>query len=96
MPTFRKKPEIVDARQFTGGTQNGTDLLYWIQSHNGRAMWEPKINDAPNGAEYIRLYDLPIMVIQRVAYVGDWVMLRQNGTFAVVRQQELNAEYEQV
>lgn len=96
MPTFKKKPEIVDARQFTGGKQNGTDLVFWVNSNEGKAIWEPKLNEAPNGQEYIRLYGMPYGVERRVVYVGDWIMQHQDGRFAVIRQQELDADYEQV
>jgi len=91
MPTFQKI-ETVDARQFTGGIQNGTDLTFWIQSHEGRSSWRPQ-----NGrfAEHIKIDSDQLYKFQ-YAYVGDWIMHKQDGSFAVVRQQELDAEYNQV
>lgn len=92
MPTFKKKPEIVDARQFTGGTQNGTDLVFWIESNAGHAIWQEETDR--------RLENIKVDSTQRYrygyAYPGDWIMQNQDGSFKVIRQQDLDAEYDQV
>jgi hypothetical protein len=90
MPTFKKRPEIVDARKFEGGGQNGTDLVFWVNSNEGRAFW------VDVATEQIRLYFDLYGKAYDIAYVGDWIMHNQDGTFKVVRQQELDANYEQV
>lgn len=92
MPTFKRKPETVDARQFTGGVQNGTDVVFWINSIAGEgvsAKWE----ELYGGTELIR-----VMYTNSVEYAfeGDWIMQRQNGAIEVVRAQMLALEYEQV
>ncbi|QED11652.1 hypothetical protein PP914_gp164 [Arthrobacter phage Qui] len=105
MPTFRKKPEIVDARKFEGGVQNGTDLIFWVESKAGHALWDREVTGTINAVEgkmkviqpeQIRLYEHPYSLNYSIAYIGDWIMQCQNGKFEVLRQQELDAEYEQV
>ena len=99
MPTFRKKPEIVDARKFEGGAQNGTDLIFWVNSNEGNALWFGSQKFDPNERrkhEHIRVHTQPYSRIFQVAYVGDWIMRKQDGSFVVIRQQELDEEYDQV
>lgn len=91
MPTFKKKRvEIIDARQFTGGVQNGTDLVFWINCKDGRASWR----EATNYPELITLYHAKYQ--WTYVYVGDWIVLKQDGSFTAMRPQEFEAEYEQV
>lgn len=90
MPTFKKRPEIVDARIFEGGGRNGTELVFWVNSNEGRAFW------VDVETEQIRLYFDLYGKAYDIAYVGDWLMRNQDGSFKVVRQQELDSEYEQV
>jgi hypothetical protein len=100
MPTFRKV-EIVDARKFEGGAQNGTNLVFWVNEKEGHALWveaKPIAFSASRSVfpEHIRVYDHPYSQDFDVAYVGDWIMQNQDGTFKVVRQQQLDSEYEEV
>lgn len=88
MPTFRKV-EIVDARKFEGGVQNGTDLVFWVNSNEGKAFYYSK-------NERIRVATDAYSMMLDVAYPGDWIMQNQDGTFQVVRQQQLDSEYEEV
>lgn len=97
MPTFKKKPEIVDARQFTGGVQNGTDLTFWIQSHEANAVWREAKRDEEydcDDPEYIYLSYGKFKF--SYAYVGDWIILRQDGRMVTMRPEDFNREYEQV
>lgn len=92
MPTFQKT-ETVDARKFEGGIQNGSDLVFWVTANDGKAFYYSK--DETN-AERIRVAEDAYSMMYSVAYPGDWIMQNQDGTFKVVRQQELDSEYEQV
>jgi hypothetical protein len=92
MATFQKV-ETVDARQFTGGTDNGSSLVFWISSKAGRAEYTM----GKNFPEHIRLYDHRESRLFEEAFVGDWLMQNQDGSFRVIRQQELITEgYKQV
>jgi hypothetical protein len=96
MATFRRV-EIVDARKFEGGAQNGTDLVFWVEEKEGHALWfPPKQARRGNIPEHFRIYDHPYSSVFEIAYVGDWIMQNQDGTFKVVRQQQLDSEYEEV
>lgn len=95
MPTFQKV-ETVDARKFEGGIQNGSDLVFWVNSKEGQACWNPQIPTDAKSSEHIRVYKHPYSRIFEVAYPGDWIMQHQDGHFAVVRQQELDSEYKEV
>ena len=97
LPTFMKKPEIVDARQFTGGVQNGTDLTHWIQANGADAHWSPAKRDEEND------YDDPEYIYLTYGkfkftyiHVGDWVILRQDGRVVGMRPEDFNREYDQV
>lgn len=102
MPTFQKVPETVDARQYTGGVQNGTDLCLWVNSNGGSAAWEPEVigQAANNGFgvrwEHLKVYDMPYSHKRAMAYVGDWIVQRQSGRFEVMRPQEFEREFQQV
>jgi hypothetical protein len=91
MPTFRKKPEIVDARQFTGGVQNGTDLAFWVSSNDCKAMWY----DVPD--EHREMVTLYFGKFQwKNAYIGDWIILNQDGSFSAMRPEDFESTYDQV
>ena len=92
MPTFQKKPETVDARQFTGGKENGMEIVTWINSVGGLSvtiMWDVLYG----GTEIIKIIQPNYL---ETAFVGDWIMQRQNGYIEVVRPQMLELEYDQV
>ncbi|QFP95462.1 hypothetical protein SEA_MAKAI_70 [Arthrobacter phage Makai] len=90
MATFRKV-EIVDAREFSGGITNGNSLVFWICSLQGLAEYHVG-KDIP---EHIRLYTHYATRQHELAYPGDWIERRQDGTFKVTRKQEI-ATYEEV
>ena len=92
MGTFQRT-ETVDARQFTGGKQNGTDLALWV-NQNGqltetRAEWYNSItayNRTTPEFVYVRTYSWR----ERV-YIGDWIIWKQDGTFEHMRDQDFVA-----
>lgn len=91
MPTFKKKPEIVDARQFRGDRVDGLDIVLWITSNDGQAVWtEPDdIRPAKVFVEEERFKFIP-------AFKNDWIVFHQNGSFEVVRPELFADTYEQV
>lgn len=90
MPVFKKKRiEIVDARQFTGGVQNGTDLVFWVNSNDGSAEWHDVNQDYP---ELVVLRQVNKYLWDHV-YAGDWIVRNQNGSFSAKRPQDFEAEY---
>jgi hypothetical protein len=102
MPTFQRIPETVDARPYTGGVQNGTDLCLWINSNGGKADWQPErvtwrsANREGVKWEHVQVYAMPYSHTCEAAYIGDWIVQRQTGKFEVMRSQDFEAEYVQV
>jgi hypothetical protein len=40
MARYRQKPEIVDARQFTGGKENAEEVIAWLKAKDcDRLLW---------------------------------------------------------
>ncbi|ASR83360.1 hypothetical protein SEA_CATERPILLAR_65 [Arthrobacter phage Caterpillar] len=89
MPTFRKV-EIVDARKFEGGLENGSNLVFWVSSNEGRATY---VQD--KFGERIRVYEHRESHTSAPAFPGDWIERRQDGSFEVTRQQIIDT-YEEV
>jgi hypothetical protein len=95
MPTFRKV-EIVDARQFIGSVQQGTDLCLWVNSNNGRAHWHDKqlvgsrilseriVLEIENGNDYT------------LVWLNDWIIRHQDGSWEAMRPEDLHEQYEEV
>jgi hypothetical protein len=95
MPTFQRT-EIVDARQFTGGMQQGTDIAFWVNSNNGRAHWMDKTDVGKRIlSERIRLYHESLVHFD-TAWVGDWLVRHQDGSWEVVRPEQMQEEYKEV
>jgi hypothetical protein len=89
LPTFRKKNAVVDARQFTGERQNGLDLILWINSHGGAAMWSEHYSS--NGRLSMNVWGRSTFV-----HKNYWVILNQDGTFDRMSPEDFDEEYEQV
>jgi hypothetical protein len=89
--TFKKKPEIVDARQFNGGVQNASSLILWIESGVGRAIL---VEETDERFERVMVDEALNKWVP--AYVGDWVVRHQNGSFEVVRPLTFEFDYTQV
>ena len=86
MATF-KKVDLVEARQFTGGVQNGSDLLLWIQSNKGRASFVTYLVE-----RVILEYSYAPW---KNVYIGDWIVLHSDNSFSALRPQDFeDAGYE--
>lgn len=89
MGTFQRT-ETVDARQFTGGVENGTNLALWVNEHG--QMTETRAEH--HGPVKVGLKELGERVRIRTynwresAFVGDWIILKQDGTFTHMSDQE--------
>lgn len=100
MPTFRRV-EVVDARQFTGGKQQGSDLAFWVNSNQGRAYW--KDATTIGGKHLSERIALQIkdggghtFNDHVIVWLGDWIMLHQDGSWEAVRTEDLKEQYEEV
>ena len=91
MGVFKKKPEVVDARQFDGERQNGLDLVLWIQSNQGKAEFSHLDNYKPR----LWVYEHFAGSMANAAFPGDWIVCRQSGQFEVWRKELFEETYEQ-
>lgn len=86
MPLYRRKPETVEARQWTG--ENHDDLRAWVgPSAIERSSANPNCllwwsNGRGHGATVVSM--------------GSWFVQRYHGNFAVRRPESFAATYEQV
>lgn len=98
MGTFTRT-ETVDARQFTGGIENGANLALWVNEHGQntetRAEYHKEMNITHRTRPefiYIRTHTW-----RECVYLGDWVVLKQDGTFDHMRDEDfIAAGYTQV
>lgn len=95
MPTFQANPETVDARQFKGGVQNGTDLILWVQS-NSIAHRGAYLEELPGRRHERLVITTHERHVVRSAFVEDWIVQRQSGKFEVMRPQEFEEKFFQV
>jgi hypothetical protein len=93
MPTFKRKPEVVDARQFTGEDAADASLLLWIQSNAGEGV---RVYIQPLGLRQKKVLSLRYPTNYEVAYLGDWLVWRQHGQFEIVRPEAMELDYEEV
>lgn len=99
MGTFQRK-ETVDARQFTGGLDDGTNLALWVNSNGSaftetRAAWRKALSlGGRTLPDSVRVRSINY---DRSAFPTDWIVQHQDGTFEVLSNNEfISAGYQQV
>ena len=93
MPTYRKKPIDIEARQFYGRDDdlaNGTALAVWC---GGRHSLQGKSSDSTDVAEWV---EIPTLEGIMRANVGDWIIKGVKGEFYPCKPDIFDATYEQV
>lgn len=86
MPTFQRT-ETIDAREFTGGVENGKAICLWVNANNGIAMYD--------GHRDIILISVWCEIFN--VHKTDMVILRQDGFFEQMRAEDFRLlGYEQV
>lgn len=91
MATFQRT-ETVDARQFLGGKENGASLAFWVNSNGHRTEtrgeWcEETTVGNKTLPERVRVNSCSTWCGS--AFVGDWIMYKQDGSFDVLRPEML-------
>jgi hypothetical protein len=92
--TFQRT-ETVDARQFTGGKENGASLALWVNSNGQmtetRAEWlEATEVGTKTLPERVRVHSVDKW--NGTAFTDDWIVQKQDGTFEVLRPELLILE----
>lgn len=57
MPKFRKRPVEIEAREFTGGRENGEALAAWAREYDAEIVWDKGFYDAKTRVE--AMYEYP-------------------------------------
>lgn len=80
MAKYKQKPVIVDARQYTGGKSNGSQLASWVNSGGSTASWM----EESRGMDLILPEQLYVKTDQGegVVNVNDWIV-KIDGVFMV-------------
>jgi hypothetical protein len=104
MAKFQRKPPVIDALQFTGGTANAKTIV------EGVATLAPTytLRYIPAGSEYglqggvvaefknterLRVENMADGVL-KFASVGDWVIATRNGEVEVLTNADFTAQYQ--
>jgi hypothetical protein len=93
--TFVPKPELdFTAVEFTGGSDQGQEVVDWVQERGGKAVWfaeDPGSHIRCGLREHIKIIlgDAYMFV-----YVGDFVMRESEGIFKPLTQRLIAAKYD--
>jgi len=96
MGTFQRT-ETIDARQFTGGEEDGLAIALWVNS-NGQATETRAAYHKPSKPipERVKVYNYGCRS-GFVAYPQDWVIRNQDGSFETLRPEAfVEAGFKQV
>lgn len=79
MARYRQIPELVDARQFTGGSKNAEELIAWLKTKGCKADWID--NQTVMDIHLVERLSFTVtepgpVKIMRSAYRGDWIVLK--------------------
>lgn len=95
MARYRQRPDIVDARQFTGGEVNANELIDWLRSKGCGATWID--NQTVMDLHLIErlTFNIPNNKIVFSAYRGDWIV-KKGDTFRIFPNKEFGERFENI
>ena len=99
MAMYRKKPIVIEARQFTGGHKCASDLLFWMlggADTTGCEMDGRKLLSTPQGC-YNAAQDCMLIATlegSMAASPGCWIIKGVKGEFYPCRDDIFEATYE--
>ena len=88
MPMFRKKPLVIEARQYTSDPQSCLDICQWAEIEHSA---QP--DEACCGIEPI---EIPTPEGDMTCQVGDWVIKGVKGEFYPCKPDIFDATYEAI
>lgn len=91
MPLFKKKPVVIEARQFTSslsGKTNADELVHWIVKSGGDANFD-------NGFIFIRTLETHNEHLHKATEL-DWIIRGIQGEFYPCKPDIFTATYEEV
>lgn len=94
---FVLKPQFeIEAAEFTGGIDQGCELMVWIVEGGGQAIWNDEVPGEWNRCgmrEHIRITEGSAYMF---AYVGDHIVRDENGRFKPLRKGLIDAKYNKI
>jgi len=96
MARYRQIPELVDARQFTGGRENAEALLIWLRSKGCDAEWvdNQTVMDI-HLVERLQFIAPGSENIIRSAYRKDWIVLK-GVTWKIYPERKFRERFEKI
>lgn len=97
---YRKKPVVIEARQFTGGAASASPLIDWILANGGTARWNEACDEwesedgtqgHPASPEHLAIRTLEGTMF---ADPGDWIIRGVKGEFYPVKPDIFAETYE--
>ena len=102
MPLYRKKPIVIEARQWTGGAIAAGPIINWILTGEYVAVWVeglPEIK-ASNGefVQFLEPEHIRLNTFEGVTsvVVGDWILRNVQGEFDRCSNEVFETSYEAV
>ena len=92
MPKFRKKPVVIEARQFTGTPESMYDITSW--AHEGLHPASNAVVTRSEGGLRIRTLEDKEGVAAHYASPGDWIIKGVKGEFYPCKPDIFAATYE--
>lgn len=101
---YKKKPVEIAAVQFTGGAENATEIISWVDSGGGTASWSEPLDAWEFEVEDGTIGHGPIEERLRIetlegtmhASVGDWIIEGVNCEFYPCKPDIFDKTYELV
>jgi len=86
MPKFRKKPVVIEARQWDGFCTTAERLMQWMRTHGVSSVY----TDGPSALTICTLEG------DMIAVPGDWIIQGVKGEFYPCKPDIFEATYEEV
>lgn len=92
---FRKRPVVIEARQFTDG--NESEIVSWLWEHQkATARWVAATTDDAGAVVQPKRIEIPTLEGVMTASVGDWIIRGVAGEFYPCKPDIFRDTYEPV
>jgi hypothetical protein len=96
MAQYRKKPVVIEARQFDGTTRTGTPIIGWIIDNGGTARWTCNTVGDCERADGGHFVGIDTLEGTMRADAGDFIIKGVQGEFYPCKPDIFEATYEAV
>lgn len=103
MAKYRKRPVVIEARQWHGGAERATQIIDWVLENGGTANWVDSYRPEESSAELIDVIDthgetLAIQTLEGRFFAppGWWIIQGVQGEFYACAPDIFEKSYEAV